>query len=114
MHSIRFSLDSRKNLNISESSIIISHEQVESANESLNISLKRLDAGKEWTPMFRQHVAASSVKQSKNSNELSIRYCAIQQLHFHFSTSCFDAFLAFHIKHLKSVESKVFRRNLWT
>ena len=34
-----------KNLNISESSIIISHEQVESANESLNISLKRLDAG---------------------------------------------------------------------
>ena len=34
-----------KNLKISESSIIISHEQVESANESLNISLKRLDAG---------------------------------------------------------------------
>tara|TARA_S200000501_G_scaffold371209_1_gene413816 strand:- start:707 stop:2230 length:1524 start_codon:yes stop_codon:yes gene_type:complete len=33
------------NLNIAESSIIISYEQVKSANESLNISLKRLEAG---------------------------------------------------------------------
>tara|TARA_B100001093_G_scaffold486170_1_gene521257 strand:- start:5902 stop:7410 length:1509 start_codon:yes stop_codon:yes gene_type:complete len=33
------------NLNIAKSSIMISYEQVQSANESLNISLKRLDAG---------------------------------------------------------------------
>ena len=33
------------NLNIAESSIIISYEQVKSANESLNISVKRLEAG---------------------------------------------------------------------